>query len=168
MQYKFWPIILKYSWGYGFYFLKSILSFSSSYYLPIVAVSIAWYTVAFTALILSEKNILSFFSLFPCYFLFLSFFHLLLYSFPPFPWFFLLFIFIMSSIACCFLSLLFSLTFTLKERYIEMFAPMKALQWWIEGILAGKLWRAYKILLAAPTAWCYSHRKTLFIGEVSF
>jgi hypothetical protein len=61
----------------------------------------------------------------------------------------------------------FLLCFAIAKQYIELFAPVEAIKWWIEGILAGRLWRTYKILLAAPTAWCYKHRKTLFIGEVS-
>ena len=64
--------------------------------------------------------------------------------------------------------ILFSLTFfPLAEKHIQFFGPVKAMKWWTEVILAGEVWRSYKILLAAPTAWCYTHRNTFFIGEVS-
>eukprot|EP00026_Physarum_polycephalum_P002437 Phypoly_transcript_02443.p1 GENE.Phypoly_transcript_02443~~Phypoly_transcript_02443.p1 ORF type:complete len:896 (+),score=73.47 Phypoly_transcript_02443:264-2690(+) len=59
-----------------------------------------------------------------------------------------------------------NMSYKFAVKYIELFAPLEAIKWWIEGIIAGRMWRTYRILLAAPTAWCFRHRKTFFIGEI--
>eukprot|EP01133_Synstelium_polycarpum_P004359 gene4359-5090_t len=59
-----------------------------------------------------------------------------------------------------------NITFIVAKKVFVLFSPVKAYYWLVKKVFAGKVWGAYKSLLAGPTHICYRLRRVCLIGEI--